>query len=129
MAARNDSGAERKSGKLRMRSSMSKGMPWMVEAVRGEGRTGLEGFVSELKVLMSDRASGTGGALVLLAKVVPPAPDRRNRILLRYHEHAAVRAGFGGVGSTSFPGSIFLWHAHLSGFGSTDHSGVLNLIR
>lgn len=81
MAARKDSGAERKRGKLRMRSSISNGMPWMVEAVRGEGRTGLEGFVSELKVLISDRASGTGGALALLAKVVPPAPVRRDRIL------------------------------------------------
>lgn len=62
---------------------MSKGMPWMVDAVSGDGRTGLEGFVSELKVLMSERASGTGGALALLAKVVPPAPLRRDRILLR----------------------------------------------
>lgn len=57
-------------------------MPWIVEAVRGEGRIGLEGFVSELKVLMSDNASGTGGALIRLANVVPPAPDRRDRMLL-----------------------------------------------
>lgn len=54
----------------------------MVDAVKGEGRTGLEGFVSELKVLMSDSASGTGGALALLANVVPPAPLRRDRMLL-----------------------------------------------
>lgn len=57
-------------------------MPWIVDAVRGEGRIGREGFVSELKVLMSDKASGTGGALALLAKVVPPEPVRRDRILL-----------------------------------------------
>lgn len=33
---------------------------------------GLDGFVSELKVLMSDSASGIGAALALWAKVVPP---------------------------------------------------------
>lgn len=82
MAARKDSGAERKRGKLRIRSSMSSGMPWMVDAVSGEGRMGLEGFVSELKVLMSDRASGTGGALARLANVVPPEAVRRDRIIL-----------------------------------------------
>lgn len=109
MAARKDSGAERKRGKLRMRSSISSGMPWMVEAVRGEGRTGREGFVSELKVRMSDNASGTGGALALLAKVVPPAAVRRDRIScrdIRDYGHAAVRAGFC-VGSTNSLGSIF----------------------
>lgn len=82
IAARKDSGAERKRGKLRMRSSISNGIPWMVDAVSGEGRMGLEGFVSELKVLMSDKASGTGGALARLANVVPPEPLRRDRILL-----------------------------------------------
>ena len=80
MAARKDSGAERKRGKLRIRSNMSRGMPWMVDAVKGEGRMGLEGFVSELKVLMSDRASGTGGALVRLANDIRPEPVRRDRI-------------------------------------------------
>lgn len=82
MAARNDSGADRNNGKLRIRSSISKGIPCMVDAVSGEGRIGLEGFVSELKVLMSESASGTGGALALLANVVPPAPLRRDRMML-----------------------------------------------
>lgn len=44
----------------------------MVDAVSGEGRTGRDGFVSELKVRIRDRASGTG-ALALLAKDGPPA--------------------------------------------------------
>ena len=80
----------------------------MVDAVKGDGRTGREGLVSELKVLMSERASGTGGALALLAKVVPPPPLLRDRMLLwnQGSGHAMVRAGFGVV-STSFLGSIF----------------------
>lgn len=43
----------------------------MVDAVSGEGRTGREGFVSEWKVRIKDRASGTG-AFALLAKGGPP---------------------------------------------------------
>ena len=46
-------------------------MPWMVDAVSGEGRTGREGFVSELNDRTKDRASGTG-AFALLANVGPP---------------------------------------------------------
>lgn len=45
----------------------------MTDAVNGDGRTGLEGLLSELKVLISDKASGTGAAFALLANVVPPA--------------------------------------------------------
>ena len=56
-----------------MRSYMSRGMPWIVDAVRGDGRIGLAGFVSELKVLINDKASGTGAAFALLANVGPPA--------------------------------------------------------
>lgn len=54
-----------------MRSYISSGMPWIVDAVSGDGRTGLDGFVSELKVLINDRASGTG-AVFALAKVGVP---------------------------------------------------------
>ena len=54
-----------------MRSYMSNGMPCIVEAVSGEGRTGLAGFVSELKDLIRDNAAGTGAAFAL-AKVGPP---------------------------------------------------------
>lgn len=102
----------------------------MVDAVSGEGRTGLEGFVSELKVRMSERASGTGGALALLAKVVPPAPLRRDRMLLR-DQRFRPRDGPSWLWrrkdqlSRQHP----LCHAHLSVFVSTDHSGVPNLIR
>lgn len=71
MAARKASGAERNSGNVRIRSYMSSGIPWMVDAVSGDGRTGREGFVSELNDRTIDRASGTGDAL--LAKVGPPA--------------------------------------------------------
>lgn len=59
MAARKESGAERNRGKERSRSNRSKGSPWIVEAVKGEGRMGLEGFVSDSKARMSDMGSGT----------------------------------------------------------------------
>lgn len=48
-------------------------MPWIVDAVNGEGRIGLDGFVSELKVLINERASGIGAAFALVANAVPPA--------------------------------------------------------
>jgi hypothetical protein len=44
----------------------------MVDAVKGEGRTGRDGFVSELNVLIKESASGTLAGFVLLANVVPP---------------------------------------------------------
>lgn len=47
-------------------------MPWMVDAVSGEGRTGLDGFVSELNDLIRDNVSGTGEAFALLANVELP---------------------------------------------------------
>lgn len=81
MAARNDSGADWNSGKARMRSYVSSGMPYIVEAVSGDGRTGLDGFVSELKVRINDKASGTGAALDL-AKVGVPDLWRRISIPL-----------------------------------------------
>lgn len=46
-------------------------MPWIVDAVRGEGRMGLAGLVSELNVLINDRASGTGAAFALANVGVP----------------------------------------------------------
>lgn len=55
----------------------------MVDAVSGDGRIGLDGFVSELNVLIRESASGMGAAFALLAKAVPPAP-RWRRIPLRY---------------------------------------------
>ena len=81
MAARKLSGAERKSGKFLMRSSMSSGMPWMVDAVNGDGRTGLDGFDSELNILIKDRASGIGAAFALVANAVPPALVLWRRII------------------------------------------------
>jgi len=47
-------------------------MSCIVDAVRGDGLIGLEGLLSELKVLIKDSASGMGAALALLANVVPP---------------------------------------------------------
>jgi hypothetical protein len=61
MAARKESGAETKSGKERSRSKSSRGRPRMVEAVSGEGLTGLVGFASESKALMRDN-DGRGNA-------------------------------------------------------------------
>ena len=52
----------------------------MVDAASGEGRMGLEGLFSELKVRNMDRLSGNGGAFALLAKVVPPALPRCRRM-------------------------------------------------
>ena len=46
----------------------------------GDGRFGLDGFVSELKVRMRESASGIGAVLVLLAKVGPPAPRWRRMV-------------------------------------------------
>jgi hypothetical protein len=57
MAAKKDSGADWNSGNERMRSSMSSGMSRMADLVSGEGRTGLAGFVSELKDRMRDTVS------------------------------------------------------------------------
>lgn len=54
-----------------MRSYVSSGMPCMVEAVSGDGRTGLDGFVSELKVRINDKASGTGAAFAFAKVGVP----------------------------------------------------------
>lgn len=45
----------------------------MVDAVNGEGRIGLDGFVSELNVLINERVSGIGAAFALVANAVPPA--------------------------------------------------------
>ena len=47
-------------------------MPWIFAAVRGDGRIGLDGFVSEMNVLIKDNASGTGAAFALLANVEAP---------------------------------------------------------
>ena len=52
-------------------------MPWIVDAVRGEGRIGLAGLVSELNVLIRDKVSGTGAGFALLANVGAPALWRR----------------------------------------------------
>lgn len=45
----------------------------MVDAVKGEGRIGRDGLVSELNVLIKESASGVLALFVLLANVVPPA--------------------------------------------------------
>lgn len=58
MAIKNVSGADRNSGNDRIRSTRSSGISGMVEAVRGDGRTGRAGFVSMLKLLIRERASG-----------------------------------------------------------------------
>ena len=75
------SGAERKSGKFLMRSSISKGMPCIVDAVNGDGRIGLEGFVAESNVLINDKASGIGAAFALVANAVDPALDLWRRMV------------------------------------------------
>lgn len=55
-----------------MRSTRSSGISGIVEAVRGEGRTGRVGFVSILKDLIKDNESGMGAPLVLNGELGPP---------------------------------------------------------
>jgi hypothetical protein len=75
ITARKDSGADRNNGKDRMRSKWSRGIPEICEAVRGDGRIGREGFVSESNVLISANGSGIGVPLALLT-AAPPAEFR-----------------------------------------------------
>jgi len=72
IAARKESGAERKRGKDRMRSTRSSGISGMVDAVRGDGRTGRVGFVSMLNDLIRDRESGIGAPFALNGEPPPP---------------------------------------------------------
>jgi hypothetical protein len=58
MAAKKSSDADWNSGKDLMRSTRSSGMSGMVEAVRGEGRTGRVGVASTLKERMREMESG-----------------------------------------------------------------------
>ena len=53
----------------------------MVDDESGDGRTGLDGLVSELKDLNVDSVSGIGVAFALLAKVGPPG---LYRLILQY---------------------------------------------
>lgn len=53
----------------------------MVDAVKGEGRIGRDGFVSELNVLINDSASGMLAGFVRLANVVPPATLWRRMVI------------------------------------------------
>jgi hypothetical protein len=78
IAARNESGAERKSGNDRMRSTRSSGISGIVDAVRGEGRTGRVGFVSMLKDRINESESGIGAPFALNGELGPP---RFRRIL------------------------------------------------
>ena len=55
-----------------MRSTRSSGMSGIVEAVRGDGRTGRVGFVSILNDLIRDNESGMGAPLVLNGELGPP---------------------------------------------------------
>lgn len=55
-----------------MRSTRSSGISGIVDAVRGDGRTGRVGFVSILKDLISDNESGMGAPLVLNGELGPP---------------------------------------------------------
>lgn len=60
IAARKESGADRNRGKERIRSTKSSGISGIIDAPRGEGRTGLAGFVSTLKDLIRESESGIG---------------------------------------------------------------------
>ncbi len=55
-----------------MRSTRSRGMSGIVEAVRGEGRTGRVGFVSILKDRIKESESGIGAPLALKGELGPP---------------------------------------------------------
>jgi hypothetical protein len=70
-AARNESGAETKRGKERIRSRRSNGISGMVDAVRGDGRTGRVGLVSRLKERIRDNESGIAAPLALNEELPP----------------------------------------------------------
>ena len=55
-----------------MRSTRSSGISGIVDAVKGEGRTGRAGFVSMLKDLIKDSESGIGAPFVLNGELGPP---------------------------------------------------------
>ena len=62
-----------------MRSTKSSGISGIVDAVRGEGRTGRVGFVSMLKDRMRDNESGIGAPFALKGELGPP----RFRLMLQ----------------------------------------------
>lgn len=82
IAAKNESGAERKRGNERIRSSRSSGISGIVDAVRGDGRTGRVGFVSMLKDLIKDNESGIGAPLVLNGELGPPRFRRMVTVII-----------------------------------------------
>lgn len=55
-----------------MRSTKSSGISGIVEAVKGEGRTGLVGFVSRLKERIRERESGIGAPFPRNEELGPP---------------------------------------------------------
>ena len=57
-------------------------MSGIVEAVRGEGRTGRAGFVSILKDRIKDNESGIGAVPFALNGEVPPPPRVRRMVVL-----------------------------------------------
>jgi hypothetical protein len=65
MAARKESGADWNRGKDRSLSMSSRGSPWIVEAERGEGRTGRVCIVSESKDRMRLIGSGIADPFIL----------------------------------------------------------------
>lgn len=57
MATRNSPGAETNRGNVRILSTRSSGISRIVEAVRGEGRTGRAGLLSTLKDRITELGS------------------------------------------------------------------------
>jgi hypothetical protein len=66
------------SGKERRRSSRSSGRPWIVDAVKGEGRTGLVGLVADSYARMVANVSGTlCRAMAVERRIVGALPMRK----------------------------------------------------
>lgn len=57
-----------------MRSTRSRGISGIVDAVNGDGRTGREGLLSTLNDRMSDSESGIGAPLALKGELGPERP-------------------------------------------------------
>lgn len=55
-----------------MRSTKSSGISGIIDAVRGDGRTGRVGFVSMLKDRIKDSESGIGAPFALKGELGPP---------------------------------------------------------
>jgi hypothetical protein len=88
---RKESGALRNSGNERSLSTRSRGKPWIVDADRGEGRTGRVGVSSESKDRIKLMGSGIPAPFIFGAWSVPPAPGLLKRLITMTEARKTIR--------------------------------------